>query len=264
MKIALAQTAPKQTSFDENLNAALDIAKEAASKCAKLVVFPEMFTGGFHYPENKAALATGRNFAEEVAQIAKQAEIFVAGTVPALSENSDLPVNRLVIATPDGKIETHYDKIHLFGAFNENKYVASGESIHVKETSLGRLGLAICYDLRFPEMFVNMALKDANLIILSAAWPHPRMNHFRTLVRARAIETQSFVVAVNQAGVEDFGVRKIQYGGESCAIDPFGETICECKADAPDLQFCKVSFKKNVKAKERLCALADRKPHLYK
>lgn len=263
MKIALAQTEVKQAAFDENMQKTLNIAKEAARQCAELVVFPEMFTGGFNYPENKTALSAGRDFVRDAAKIAKEAGIFLAGSVPARADSSDLPANRMLLISPEGKIEMHYDKVHLFGVFNEDRHVKGGERLAVQDTPVGRVGLAVCYDLRFPEMFVRLALRDARLILLSAAWPHPRMNHFKILARARAIETQSFVVAVNQAGPEDFGIKEIRYGGESCAIDPWGKTLCECAPDRADLKFCRIDFDEVAKAKARIPALDDRKPGVY-
>ena len=264
MKIALAQTSVRQAAFDENLENAAAAAKAAKAGGAELVVFPEMFLGGFSYPANKLALDRGRNFEGDVARMARDAGIFVAGSVPARAERSDLPANRMLLANPDGGIEMRYDKIHLFGVFNEDKYVAGGEGLSVGDTPLGRMGLSVCYDLRFPEMFVQMALRDARLVILSAAWPHPRMAHFRTLARARAIEMQGFFVCVNQAGPEDFGAKRILYGGESCAVDPWGETLCECRPDEPDLAFCEIDYRKAAEARARIPALDDRKPHFYR
>lgn len=264
MKIALAQTAVVQGGFDKNLRDAEELAVRAKNTGAKLVVFPEMFVGGFNYPLNLQALREGRNFALDVAQMAARAGIYIAGSMPALDAGMHLPSNRMILANPDGKIEMFYDKIHLFGVFKEDKYVSGGEKIKVEETGIGRAGLAVCYDLRFPEMFLNMALKQARIILVSSAWPHPRMEHIRILARARAIENQFFVVCVNQAGVEDFGTKQTRYGGESCAIDPWGRTLCECKPNAPDLAFCDIDFSEVEEAHAKIPALGDRKPEFYK
>ncbi len=264
MKIALAQIETKQACFDENLSTISAYTKNAKIGNAELVVFPEMCISGFNYALNKKALNAGRNFTEDLCKIAKENSIYLAATVPALSSNSELPANRLIFINPKGELEFHYDKIHLFGLFNEDKYVADGKEILVKKTNLGDIGLAICYDLRFPEMFVQLALKGAQIVILPAAWPHPRMEHLKILCKARALENQNFLVCVNQAGSESFGTKINKYGGESCVISPMGITLASAKADEAELIFCDIDLEQIEEVRRRIPVFKDRKPLVYK
>ncbi len=263
MRIAIAQTAVEQHRFAENLEHAREFAGRAAEGGAELVVFPEMFLSGFHYGENKKALLAGADFVWEVRSLARGLGIAVAGSVPALDPGMDRPANRMLLASPAGEVWGSYDKLHLFGVFNENRHVHPGRSIEVADAPFAKTGLAVCYDLRFPEMFVKMALRGAELIILSAAWPHPRMEHIRLLARARALECQCFFIFSNQAGVETFGPNAMHYGGCSAAVDPWGKALCECAADAEDLKFCDIDFGLVEKARRQIPALGDRRPDVY-
>lgn len=263
MKIALVQMHVEQSRFDENLKRACEAVKKAKSRGAEFAILPEMFASGFNYGENKKAIASGRNFVRDFLEIAKENKIFLAGTVPHLEENSPKPSNRMIFASPDGEILASYDKIHLFGVFHEDRHISCGNSIVVKKMPFANIGFAVCYDLRFPEMFVNIAQKKADLIVVSTAWPHPRMGQLRTLMRARAIECQCFLACVNQIGVENFGSNKIEYCGSSAIIDPFGDALCECKKDAEDLQIADIDFEKPKIAREKIPVLSDRRPDIY-
>lgn len=253
----------EQSRFGVNLQRADSAVKKAKSQGAEFAVLPEMFACGFNYGENKKALLNGGNFENDFSEIAKENKIFLAGTVPHIEKNSQKPSNRMLFASPDGDILASYDKIHLFGVFHEDRHMACGNSVAVKKTPFANIGFAVCYDLRFPEMFVAMAQKKADLIVVSAAWPNPRMEQLRILMRARAIECQCFVACVNQAGEERFGSNAIQYCGSSAIIDPFGNALCECKKDAEDIQIADVDFEKSKTAREKIPVMSDRRPDAY-
>ena len=263
MKVALAQMSVKQRGYDENLAHAREFAERAAENGADLVVFPEMFLSGFHYAENKKVLEGGRNFATELSCIARDAHIAICGSVCYLERLGETPSNRMLLIDSHGKLLAHYDKIHLFSVFNEHKHVKGGERIVVCDSPFGKIGLSICYDLRFPEMYVRMAQRGAQLIIVSTAWPHPRMGQLKILARARAIDTQAFLICVNQAGVENFGSNSVNYCGSSCLVSPTGETLAECKQDVEDMQFCEINLKDADKIREKIPALRDRRPACY-
>lgn len=263
MKVALAQISVKQRAYDENLEHAREFARRAAEGGADLVVFPEMFLSGFHYAENKKILETGRNFAAELSSLAREEQIAICGSVCHLERHGETPSNRMLLIDSHGKLLAHYDKIHLFSVFNEHKHVRGGERIVVCDSPFGKIGLSICYDLRFPEMYVRMAQRGAQLIIASTAWPHPRMNHLKVLAQARAIETQAFLIYVNQAGVENFGSNSVTYCGSSRLISPSGEVLIECPQDVEDMQFCEINLKDADKIREKIPALKDRRPACY-
>lgn len=264
MKIALAQMNTDQADFDANLKRARSFAANAKFSGADLVLFPEMFLAGFNYAANKKALLEGRNFVSELQELAKEIDICLAGSVPALNTGDGRPSNRMLLINPQGEVILDYDKIHLFGNFNEDKYIKGGEQLKLADTPFGKVGLAVCYDLRFPEMFAKLTEKGAEIILHSSAWPHPRMEHFSILARARAIENQNFFISVNQAGGEHFGLRQINYGGDSCAIDPWGRTLCQCKSDVPDIAFCEIKLDEIQKSRTAISAQKDKKNQFYK
>ena len=117
-----------------------------------------------------------------------------------------------------------YRKMHLFGLFDEDQYLAPGQSPLVLDLPWGTTGLAICYDLRFPEIFRRYAIKEnAKMVIISAEWPLARLAHWRALLIARAIENQCFIVACNAAGEAGDTVM----AGHSMIIDPWGQIVVE-------------------------------------
>jgi predicted amidohydrolase len=136
--------------------------------------------------------------------------------------------NTSVLLAPDGGIAATYRKIHLFG-FDEGEaaMLQAGTREVVANTPLGRTGLTTCYDLRFPELYRSLLAEDSHTFLVPAGWPARRIEHWRVLLRARAIENQALVVAANGVG-EHAGVL---LGGRSCVIDPWGEVLVEALPD---------------------------------
>jgi len=256
MKISLAQIPVAQFQFDANLDTATRYVENAKNAGSDLVVFPEMFLTGFHYMMNYNAIKNNPTFfIDKICALAKSYNIAICGTLPVL--DSEVQVNRLFFVSEDGEILAHYDKIHLFKIFNENKFIKAGESLTILETKFGKIGFAICYDLRFPEMFRKLAMQGAEAFILCGAWPHPRMMHWQTLLRARAIENQAFMIAVNQCCEENFVKHIAKYFGSSAIIDPWGETIIEAKIDSPDLVSAEIDLKYAEKVRREFPSLGD-------
>jgi omega-amidase len=122
-----------------------------------------------------------------------------------------------------GSLAGSYRKLHLFSLMGEDRSLDSGDSIMVANTSIGKIGAMICYDLRFPELARRLALEGADIIVVPGEWPKPREEHWRTLLKARAIENQLFVIAANCCGV----VGKLDFFGQSLVIGPKGEILAE-------------------------------------
>ncbi len=264
MKIAIAQIDLVQGDFDVNLTKVTDIAQRAKNENADIVVFPEMFLCGFDYRKNLQYLKTNGTKAEdELCKIAKENNICLCGSIPHLGSSDQIPSNRFLFVNSDGEISAFYDKTHLFSVFNEDKYVKKGNEIVVASTKFGRIGFAICYDIRFPDMFVKMAKNNAKLMIISAAFPHPRSEHWRILTKARAIENQCFVVAVNRGGTEKFGKNEIKYFGMSAVIDAWGSVIEECPQDEESLKFVTINLDEVDNIRSKIPAFADRRDDLY-
>ncbi len=264
MKIAIAQIDVIQGDFNANLEKVENIAKRAKNENADIVVFPEMFLCGFNYKKNLEYLKeNGLRAEERLREIAKENAICLCGTLPHLEDDDKSPSNRFLFVDSNGEILSKYDKIHLFSVFGEDKYVKRGDEIVVAQTQFGKIGFAICYDIRFPDIFVRMAKRGAKVIIISAAFPHPRSEHWKILARARAIENQCFVVAVNRGGVEKFGQNEIKYFGMSAVIDPWGSIVLECPQDEESLNFATINLDEVDNIRSQIPAFADRREDLY-
>jgi nitrilase len=161
-----------------------------------------------------------------MAQAAREHGIWlVGGTLPLVSSEDGKVLNTTLVYDPQGKPVARYDKIHLFGftkgseSYNESATIVPGESVGSFEAPFGRVGLSVCYDLRFPELY--RAMGECALIVVPAAFTHTTgMAHWEVLLRARAIENQCYVLASAQGGTHKSGRRTF---GHSMLIDPWGE-----------------------------------------
>jgi len=192
-----------------------------------LVILPEMFTSGFTaYPETAGAGSETISWlldqsktldAAIVGSIAFQLQL---GDINAQQESPSF-VNRLLCATPSGEL-FHYDKVHLFRMAGEHKRYQAGDQRCVVEYRGWRLLLTVCYDLRFPVFCCNQ--NDYDALVCVANWPEVRSQHWRTLLEARAIENQSYVVGVNRVGVDGKG---LSYSGDSMVLDYLGNKMID-------------------------------------
>jgi predicted amidohydrolase len=148
--------------------------------------------------------------------------------------------------------------MHLFRLMAEEKYLAPGEAATLADTPWGKIGMAICYDLRFPELFRRYALGGAQLILVPAEWPHPRRAHWQTLLRARAIENQCFVAACNRVGTTGNST----FFGASAVIDPWGETLIE-GGEAEMILTVTIDLALVDSVRRRIPVFEDRRPELY-
>lgn len=190
----------------------------AAAAGARLVVLPEMYACGFSM--NTAAIAEPPDGPSSafLAEMARTHGVWVAGSVPQQS-GEGRPQNVLVVAGPDGQAHD-YAKIHPFTFSGEHEHYDAGTE-HVTLTVEGvRLTLFICYDLRFADEFWQRA-HDTDAYIVVANWPKKRRDHWTTLLRARAIENQAYVVGINRVGTGG----ALEYSGDSRVFDPWGEPI---------------------------------------
>lgn len=180
---------------------------------------------------------------------------WIAGSVPEAGDPH--PRNTMLIVSPSGEV-TRYAKIHPFSYAGEDLHYAAGEKIISINIEGVRVTPFICYDLRFPEPF-RVAAAETDLFVIVANWPAERREHWRTLLRARAIENQAFVAGVNRTG-EGNG---LTYAGDSALIDPLGETVTEAQESEQllvgDVDPGKVSWLRG-----RFPALADIRPAAYR
>lgn len=208
-----------------------ELAAEANRRGAELAVFPELWDAGTAYDKGKeiASSLSGGLFAQVVA-LSRQHNLHILGS---MYEKRGVGIyNTTAVISPRNGVMGAYRKIHLFQLMGEDRWLQPGEAPLSLDLPWGRTALAICYDLRFPELFRRYADDKAQVVVVPCAWPHPRLAHYRALLRARAIENQCYMIAVNRAGVDDDGTH---FFGHSCVIDPWGEIVVE--AGEPEAHF---------------------------
>jgi nitrilase len=216
-------------SVEDNLATARRLVAQAAAGGAQLVVLPEYWAIMGKQETDKLAHAEQPGsgpIQDGMAQMARQHGIWlIGGTLPLISGEEGKVLNTTLVYDPQGAPAGRYDKIHLFGftrgteSYNESRTIVPGAQVRSIETPFGRVGLSICYDLRFPELY--RAMGDCALIVVPAAFTHTTGSaHWEVLLRARAIENQCYVLASAQGGLHPNGRRT---WGHSMLIDPWGE-----------------------------------------
>lgn len=214
---------------EENRRTAEQLVCEAADAGARLVLLPEYWAILGHRDTDKLdhAEAPGDGPLQEfMAELAQKTGVWLlGGTVPLRSQEPGKVLNSLLAYAPDGAQAARYDKIHLFGfsrgteSFDESRTILPGSDIGLLETPFARIGLSICYDLRFPELY--RAMGHCDLIVVPSAFTYTTGRaHWEILLRARAIENQCFVLGAAQGGQHPNGR---QTWGHSMLVDPWGE-----------------------------------------
>lgn len=213
----------------ENIATMRRHAQAAAEQGAKLILLPEYWAVMGMREEDKLRHAEKLDdgpIQAAMAVTARELGIWlIGGTLPLVSAEADKVLNTTLVYQPNGERFSRYDKIHLFGfvkgdeAYDESRTIVAGETVSVAETSFGKVGLSVCYDLRFPELY--RAMGDCTLIVVPAAFTYTTGKaHWEILLRARAIENQCYVLAAAQGGKHVNGRRT---WGHSMLIDPWGE-----------------------------------------
>lgn len=224
----------------------------AAAAGARLLVLPEMYACGFSM--NTAAIAEQPE-GPSVAFLREQAAelgVWVCGSVPERAQaDAPRPANALVLAGPEGELH-RYRKRHPFTFANEHEHYEAGSNTLTLTIEGVRVSAFICYDLRFATDFWALA-EQTDLYLIVANWPQKRREHWQTLLRARAIENQAWVVGLNRVG-EGGG---IVYSGDSMIIDPWGEVVCAASRDETTLQ-ANIDPARVSEARRKFPVLADR------
>jgi omega-amidase len=262
LKVSLAQVAIENGNIRKNIEMSERMIASASKHGSSMVIFPEMWTTGFSKSPNFYQKMEQSQVLFEIGELAKKYQIWVAGSMPFFDKEPK-PSNSLLVFNSLGKIVANYEKIHLFRPFGEEKLMNSGKKISILSSPWGKIGLSICYDLRFGELYRALALQGAELIIISAAFPHPRLSHWRSLLQARAIENQLFILAVNRVGEDDFsGSEILKYFGGSCLIDPNGQIITEANENE-SLLTASIDITQVAACRSRITYLEDLKPEVY-
>jgi omega-amidase len=227
-----------------------------ADKGAQLVLLPEMCSTGFVHSRLSTLARTTPEVIEELTALAKVKKLVMIGSFP--EKKGDRIFNTAYVIDRDGSVLNGYRKVHLFSPTGEHRVFQGGGKAVVSQTSLGPIGLMICYDLRFPELCRALCLKGARLIAVPAQWPAARVQHWDVLLKARAIENQLFVMGANRCG-RDPG---LEYGGHSCIISPRGEVLAKAGRRAVSLM-ATMDFDVIEKTRNQIPCLHERVPEAY-
>ena len=263
IKLALCQISSKRENKTENLQKIENVTLEAKRQGADLAIFPEMCVTGYILLDQVYGLAETipGPTTEKVTSLAKKTGMHIIFGMPELSEKTQATVyNTAVFVGPQGLIGK-YRKMYLptHSVFEEKRYFRSGYQLAAFQTSLGNIGLTICYDVFFPEVFRLTRLQGAQLIVCISASPAVRRNYFEILTSARALENTAFLAYVNLAGVED----GLQFWGGSRLVCPTGDVVAKAKYDEEDFVICEVDFSDLRVAETFIPTLRDLRPELF-
>jgi predicted amidohydrolase len=263
--VQLTSTADRE----RNLATADRLTRAAAAAGAELVVLPEKWavlgtpeeTAAGAEPFDGPALSWARDAARELGID------LVAGSIAERVPGREKGSNTSVHVGPDGDVRAVYRKIHMFDvevggrAYRESEHEEGGDEVVLSETARGiELGLTVCYDLRFPELYRILAIRGARVITVPSAFTlATTRDHWATLLRARAIDDQAFMIAANQIGEHAPGYRS---GGRSMIVDPWGVVL----AQAPDTETfvtAELDLDRQAEIRRTLPSLANRRPQAY-
>ena len=240
MKIALIQTDIK-TKKDENIKKILDCIKNFD---ADIYFLSEVFSTGFNY---KNLIETAESIKGETIQRLKETKKTITGT---FAEKEHQKIYNTAFFISEGELLETYRKIHIFNL--EKNVFSPGNKANVIKTKFGNFGFLTCYDIRFPEQARKLALEGAEILIVPANFPHPRIGHWQLLLQARALENLCYVIAVNRIGRDENN----SYFGHSMIVNPLGEIICEAQ-DTEEVITRDIDVSEVKTIREKLSYLSD-------
>lgn len=249
IRAALVQLEINERDREERLAHALELIDRAGD--ADLILLPELWNVSYfdfeRYREEAEPLE-GPTVSALAAKARELGAYILAGSI--IEREDGRLYNTSALIGSEGKVVAAYRKIHLFGyRSKEKELLAPGDRIVVAKTGLGALGLSICYDLRFPELYRAQVDRGAQILLVVASWPPTRIEHWRLLARARALENQAFLLGCNATGPH--------YGGHSLAVSPQGE-IQEEADDSEEVLQVELDLEDVARARAEFPALRDR------
>jgi predicted amidohydrolase len=230
----------------------------SASPKPDVIMFPEMWNTGYALDRiHELADVNGEKTVAFLSAFSRKYGVFIVGGSIAEKKGGDVR-NTVYVFDREGNKIADYSKIHLFRLMDEEKFLASGDRIGSVQLGDVPSGVMICYDIRFPELARKLALGGAKVLFVPAEWPKPRLHHWRTLLMARAIENQMFVVSCNRVGVSG----TTDFFGHSMVIDPWGEVIAE-GGETENIIRAAINMEDVDRVRRTIPVFEDRRPSLY-
>ncbi|SDH24564.1 Predicted amidohydrolase [Alteribacillus persepolensis] len=236
------------------------VSKEVKQNQPDIIVLPEMWTTAYTLPQlTDIADHETSNTIPFLQQLASTHNVHLAAGSIAYQQGDDM-FNRALIINRNGELVYHYDKLHLVPMLNEPDYLTGGKhKAQVFELGGIKMGVIICYDLRFPELVRALALEGAQVIFLPAEWPDARRDHWRYLQLARAIENQVYMISCNRIGTYN----NTTFAGHSMIIDPWGSILAEGSTDQAEVIRASLSPEKVTEVRQQVPVFSSRVPHYY-
>lgn len=243
-------------SISENFSLVREMLTQLGKKGTDIALLPELWSCGFDNDSLALHADKTPEIVDELSQIASFHRMMIGGSLPEKEGNAIF--NTFYLHDRDGRLLARYRKIHLFTMAGEDRYFGRGNQAVVCDTAVGRAGLLICYDLRFPELCRMLAVNGARIILVSAQWPEGRIGQWDTLLKARAIENQVVVIAANRLG-SDLGNR---YVGHSQIVSPTGNLLGFAGA-GESLVEAEIDLSEIDHIRSLMPVLQERRPDVY-
>ena len=263
LKVALVSFDPSLSPLEKNISTILEYIKSSSELGASLVIFPEMTLTGFEFPIGVLPIETYNKITDYIVQWAKKYSISVIFGISSFFKDASgeyFPRNASIVVSSSGHILSSYFKIHPFSLASEDSHVLAGSAPCCFTLLEYKCSLSICYDLRFPELFSSLS-DDTYLSINIASWPQPRIDHWYTLLKARAIENQFFMIGVNRSGIDS---SNLSYPFSSTIFSPWGNRLSPYFASFDNiLTVYNLDFSIVDESRSVLTSVEDRRPSLY-
>ncbi|WP_338753249.1 carbon-nitrogen family hydrolase [Bacillus sp. FJAT-52991] len=232
--------------------------QQVADQGCELAILPELWTTG--YDLTRLDEIADQEAIQAIAFLSEQAKKhrlhLIAGSVA--NQTQDGVENTLLVINQQGELVKKYSKLHLFRLMEEEKFLQAGNEDGLFSLEGETMAAFICYDIRFPEWLRKHVLAGAKVLFIPAEWPLARVDHWRTLLIARAIENQAYVIGCNRSGADPKNV----FAGHSMIIDPWGEIIAEA-GEAEQLLVGEIDLEKVEEIRKRIPVFEDRRPSFY-
>jgi len=257
MRIALTQMDQKWEDKKGNLLTCEVLINEAKNNGVDLIIFPEMTLTGFSMNYPAVAEEKDSNNLEKFKKLAQTNDIaIIFGLV---IKNEKCGTNSAVFLSREGEVLGTYNKMHPFSIAGEDENIKGGELLCVVENLNLRIGMTICYDLRFPELYSALS-RRCDLVVNIANWPAKRQDHWISLIKARSIENQIYVAGINRIGIDGKG---IEYNKSSLLVNPNGD-IVRPSLENEDFAIYEIDQNMVGEFRDSFSTVQDRRPNLYK
>jgi len=252
---------------ESNLATVQTGAAEAGADGAELLVLPELWTTSFLKEPSPEIAERSARAEDAVLEMSGDLGVVVIGSAIEMDDGGSGPpryFNRARVFD-HGREVGSYRKVHLFSPNAEHRIHHPGEHPLVVDTSVGRMGVLVCYDLRFPELVRYYFYKGVEMLVVPAQWPEARSTHWRTLVRARAIENEVFVIGCNRTGQEHSlkTGEVLPFPGDSRIVDPMGEVLASGSGEQGTVS-AEIDLRKTRTMRRLLPVMKDQRPEVYR